>query len=117
VRILVTGGCGFIGSQVVDQLLDADHEVVVVDRVPPTDDEPADPRLDRRMHPVGDLDRMLDAVRGCEAVCHQAAKVGLGVDFSDAVDYVEHNDLARRRSFAPSTRRAFAVGTSSRAAW
>ena len=40
-----------------------------------------------------DLDRMRDAVQGCDAVCHQAAKVGLGVDFSDVDAYVHHNDL------------------------
>ncbi len=34
------------------------------------------------------------AVSGVEVVCHQAAKVGLGVDFADAPDYVRSNDLA-----------------------
>jgi dTDP-L-rhamnose 4-epimerase len=33
------------------------------------------------------------AVSGVDVVCHQAAKVGLGVDFSDAPDYVGSNDL------------------------
>lgn len=34
------------------------------------------------------------AVAGVDAVCHQASMVGLGVDFGDVADYVEHNDLA-----------------------
>lgn len=33
-RVLVLGGCGFIGSHVVDDLLVANHEVVVFDRYP-----------------------------------------------------------------------------------
>ena len=32
-RILVTGGLGFIGSRLVDDLVAADHEVVVLDSV------------------------------------------------------------------------------------
>jgi UDP-glucose 4-epimerase len=32
-KILVTGGCGFIGSHLVDKLIDLDHEVVVVDNL------------------------------------------------------------------------------------
>jgi dTDP-L-rhamnose 4-epimerase len=34
------------------------------------------------------------AVTGVDAVCHQAAMVGLGVDFADAPAYVSHNDTA-----------------------
>ena len=30
-KMLVTGGCGFIGSNLVDQLIDDGHEVVVID--------------------------------------------------------------------------------------
>ena len=33
------------------------------------------------------------AVEGVDAVIHQAAKVGHGVDVSDLPDYVSHNDL------------------------
>ncbi|GAA5020854.1 NAD-dependent epimerase/dehydratase family protein [Kitasatospora paranensis] len=33
------------------------------------------------------------ALRGVDAVCHQAAMVGLGLDFDDAPDYVGCNDL------------------------
>ena len=33
------------------------------------------------------------AVDGVDAVCHQAAMVGLGVDIGDIADYVGHNDL------------------------
>jgi dTDP-L-rhamnose 4-epimerase len=95
-RVLVTGGLGFIGSHIVDQLVGEGHEVVVLDSLEPDAHrvEPeVDPRVDLRRHSVCDADATRDAARGCDAVCHQAAKVGLGVDFSDVVDYVHHNDI------------------------
>jgi len=33
-KVLVTGGSGFIGSHVVDKLIDAGHEPVIYDRIP-----------------------------------------------------------------------------------
>ncbi|MFI9760059.1 NAD-dependent epimerase/dehydratase family protein [Streptomyces sp. NPDC051963] len=80
-RVLVTGGAGFIGSHVVEALKAHGHEPVV-------HDIRTDPAAD-----VRDPDAVRAALTGVDAVCHQAAMVGLGVDFGDAVDYVSHNDL------------------------
>ncbi|MDO0937456.1 NAD-dependent epimerase/dehydratase family protein [Streptomyces sp. DG2A-72] len=80
-RVLVTGGAGFIGSHVVEALRAHGHEPVVHD----IRDDPASD--------VRDPDAVRAALTGVDAVCHQAAMVGLGVDFSDAADYVSHNDL------------------------
>jgi len=97
-RILVTGGAGFIGSAIVDQLSDAGHEVVVVDLLHPAAhaDKP-DYLSDLAAYTWADL-RNIDvaraAVAGVDAVCHQASMVGLGVDFGDVEEYVSHNDLA-----------------------
>src|SRR5262245_61688143 len=96
-RVLVTGGAGFVGGHVVDALLDGGHEVVVVDSLHPKahghvpDD--LDDRVDFRRHSVNDAAALTDAARGCDAVCHQAAMVGLGVDFADVVGYATENDL------------------------
>ena len=96
-RVLVTGGAGFIGSHIADALLDDGHAVVVVDSLHPAahHNQPADldPRAEYRWHSVLDRDALADAMRGCDAVCHQAAMVGLGVDFADTTDYVIENDL------------------------
>jgi dTDP-L-rhamnose 4-epimerase len=99
-RVLVTGGAGFVGSHVVDLLVSAGHEVVSFDRLHPRahagrptylcddvehiDADLADPES------AGVLDRALD---GVDAVCHQAAMVGLGRELGDVVDYVRDNDL------------------------
>jgi dTDP-L-rhamnose 4-epimerase len=42
---------------------------------------------------IRDVDAMDDALRGVDVICHQAGKVGLGVDFSDTPDYVSSNEL------------------------
>jgi len=78
-RVLVTGGAGFIGSHVVEHLCHAGAEVRVLDIRDRGDI--AEPRTVRA------------GVRGVDAVCHQAARVGLGVDFRDAPAYVRDNDL------------------------
>ncbi|BDZ49577.1 hypothetical protein GCM10025867_18180 [Frondihabitans sucicola] len=52
-----------------------------------------DPRVDFREGDVRDPAAVDAALDGVTAVCHQAAKVGLGVDFQDAPDYVSTNEL------------------------
>jgi dTDP-L-rhamnose 4-epimerase len=97
VVILVTGGAGFIGSFVVEQLLDAGHDVRVVDRLHPGAHDGMPERLDARAEwmwgDVADPAVAARAVDGADAVCHQAAMVGLGVDFADAPGYVRDNDV------------------------
>ncbi|MGI5196413.1 NAD-dependent epimerase/dehydratase family protein [Streptomyces sp. CA-288835] len=78
-RVLVTGGAGFIGSAVVAALRARGHEAVVYDLVSGGD--------------VRDRDAVGRALDGVDAVCHQAAMVGLGKGFEDAAAYVSSNDL------------------------
>lgn len=94
-RVLVTGGLGFIGSHIVDLLVEAGHDVVVLDSLVAHGGElPGWARDDVELlrGDVRDTDAWLAAARGVDVVCHQAARVGLGVDPSDVVAYVDDND-------------------------
>ncbi|MGE3855546.1 MAG: NAD-dependent epimerase/dehydratase family protein [Dehalococcoidia bacterium] len=95
-RVLVTGGAGFIGGHLVDLLVDEGHEVVVLDNLDPRAHGGApqylNPAATYEWADVTDPAAWRRVLPGVEAVSHQAAKVGLGVDFGDVRDYVHAND-------------------------
>ena len=102
-RVLVTGGSGFIGSRIVTRLLDEGASVRVLDLSPTTDD-----RAELLLGNLTDPDLAAAAVSGVDAVCHQAARVGLGVDFGDVCGYVASNDTGTAVLLDALWRRSFA---------
>jgi dTDP-L-rhamnose 4-epimerase len=95
-RVLVTGGAGFIGSHVVDALVMVGHDVVVLDNL----DHRAHGQRPGYVNPgaryewadIRDPESWGRVLPGIDAISHQAAMVGLGVDFGDVRDYVATND-------------------------
>lgn len=72
-RVLVTGGAGFIGSHVVEALLERGAAVRVLDNLSLGRREWVDPRAEFVEGDIRDLQTCLAAVRGCEGVFHLAA--------------------------------------------
>jgi dTDP-L-rhamnose 4-epimerase len=94
VRVLVTGAAGFVGSHVCVALSTFGHEVVPLDCLHPAAHGPEPmPNSGLVVADVRDRDAVESAVRGVDAVVHQAAMVGMGVDLDDLPEYVSCNDL------------------------
>ncbi len=95
--ILVTGGGGFIGSHIVDELVARGHEVRVLDSLLPAAHAVYPGYMNSGAQflqgDVRDSDALREALYGVDAVCHQAAMVGLGMNIADIDEYVQHNDL------------------------
>jgi dTDP-L-rhamnose 4-epimerase len=93
VKVLLTGAAGFIGSRVQAALLAEGHEVVAVDVMLDAAHGPGGVLPDgcHRVD-VRDADALGRLLSGVDAVCHQAAVVGAGVNAADAPSYASHND-------------------------
>ncbi|TNC23691.1 NAD-dependent epimerase/dehydratase family protein [Amycolatopsis alkalitolerans] len=98
-RVLVTGGAGFIGSHAADLLTGAGHAVTLLDDLLPQAHGGSTPPGYVEPHRfvrggVGDQRLLRELLSEVDAVCHQAAVVGHGLDPSDAPMYTLNNDYA-----------------------
>ncbi len=83
--ILVTGGAGFIGSNLVDALLVRGYAVRVLDNLSTGKPEnlPQDTRVELIVGDVADADCVRRAVQGCRAVVHLAAVASVQASVDD----------------------------------
>jgi UDP-glucose 4-epimerase len=96
--VMVTGGAGYIGSHAVLALLDAGHEVVVVDNLVTGFDWAVDPRATLVQANVADDDRVRGAIRDhkVRAILHFAGSVVVPESVSDPLKYYRNNTAASR---------------------
>ena len=88
-RYLVTGGAGFIGSNIVDELVRRNHEVVVLDDLSTGADANlagVRERIDFRVESITDLSAVQAASRGADYVLHLAARTSVPKSVADPLE-------------------------------
>ncbi len=90
-RALVTGGAGFIGSNIVNRLLEQGHEAVVLDDISSGFRENLVPGVPFREADVRDGEAVAAALRGCDVALHLAASVGNARSIDDPVKDAQIN--------------------------
>ena len=97
-QILVTGGAGFIGSHLVDALVQRGDRVRVLDNLQPQvhrGKKPGylNPKAEYRFEDLLNTAALPQAFDGVEAVVHLAALVGVGQSMYEVARYIEGNTL------------------------
>jgi UDP-glucose 4-epimerase len=90
-RVLVTGGAGFIGSHVARLLLAAGHQVSVLDNLSTGHGEPLPQGVAFTRGDLKQTKVLLDCLRGQEAVIHCAASVPVPLSIEHPVGFAENN--------------------------
>ncbi|MBI4052787.1 MAG: SDR family NAD(P)-dependent oxidoreductase [Candidatus Diapherotrites archaeon] len=98
-KVLVTGGAGFIGSHIVDALVEKGHDVRILDnldrQVHPNGEKPAwlNPQAEFLFGDVTKKEDVQKALQDVQVVFHEAAAVGVGQSMYEINYYVRTNNL------------------------
>lgn len=104
-NVLITGGAGFIGSHLVDQLISRGHKVTVLDCLLPQVHGDADldadgwpiylhPQAKRIKGDILDANLFHASLEGITHVVHLAASIGVGQSMTNILDYTRNNTMA-----------------------
>ena len=95
-RVLITGGAGFIGSHLAEAYLKQDHEVYVLDNLSTGDMKNIEPLVSQsNFHLFKDTilsyEKVLELVGTCDVVLHLAAAVGVKYIIDHPLESLETN--------------------------
>ncbi len=95
-KILVTGGAGFVGSHLVDELTEK-HEVIIYDNLEPQVHKGVPEYLNNDAEfikeDIRDKTKLKDAIMDSEVIFHQAAMVGVGQSMYQIEKYMDVNTM------------------------
>jgi UDP-glucose 4-epimerase len=101
-RVLVTGGAGFIGSHIVDRLVELGAEVTVLDNLVTGKLENIKHNLDKIKFiekSLTDDSALEEALEGVDLVCHQAAMLKVPESIDKPFDYHQVNTTGTLKLF------------------
>lgn len=99
-NVLITGGAGFIGSHLADELISKGHHVRILDNLSPQvhgkiqgQPDYLSPSAELVKGDVRSHQDVKDALNGIDVVYHLASRVGVGQSMYAIHDYVEVNNI------------------------
>ncbi|MFQ6055575.1 MAG: NAD-dependent epimerase/dehydratase family protein [Methanosarcinales archaeon] len=94
-RILVTGGAGFVGSHLVDALVENGNEVIIYDNLEPQVHQEIPEYLNNNAKfirsDIRDQEKLLGIIKDTDIIFHLAAMVGVGQSMYQIKKYVDVN--------------------------
>jgi UDP-glucose 4-epimerase len=93
-RVLVTGGAGFIGSNLTDKLIESGHEVIIIDNLSTGNRDNINPKAEFIEKCLTTLEKDFLVGRGIDIVFHLAALARVQPSIEDPITSNEHNITA-----------------------
>ena len=90
-KIIVTGGCGFIGSHLVDALIERGDEVLVIDNLSTGKKENLNPKAKFHQIDLRNLESIKPLFKGVDFVFHLAARPRIPLSIKDPISAHENN--------------------------
>ena len=99
-RILITGGAGFIGSNLTKRLVEEGHEITVLDSLLRGNklDKETYARITFIKGDVRDAELMIEASRGCDIIFHFAAVLGVDIVADNPVETMDVEVIGTRNA-------------------
>lgn len=95
-KYVVVGGAGFIGSNIVDKLVEQNHEVVIIDNLSTGKIENVNPKVRIEYIDISDTEQsknMIEVMSGADTVFLLAAKARVQPSIENPVEYETNNTI------------------------